>query len=270
MPALIRLGFYCIIGYGLLVLTVYLLQRKMLYFPDRQRPPEAYLKSLNLLPWPDGKARFTGYTGARTPGKVRGTVIAFHGNAGSAWQRVYFNEALEPMGFRVILAEYPGYGGRGGKTSESSFVADALALIRQAHQLYGGPLYLLGESLGCGVVAAAAADTAVPVAGLILITPWDSLPDLAQSLYWYLPARYLTRDRYDSVANLNTFDRPVAVAIAEADEVVPNKHSLRLYESISAPKRLWRFRGAGHNSWPTNPGDRWWHEAVEFVTTGKN
>jgi hypothetical protein len=103
-----------------------------------------------------------------------------------------------------------------------------------------------------------------------LITPWDSLPDLAQSLYWYLPARYLTRDRYDSVANLNTFDRPVAVAIAEADEVVPNKHSLRLYESISAPKRLWRFRGAGHNSWPTNPGDRWWHEAVEFVTTGKN
>jgi pimeloyl-ACP methyl ester carboxylesterase len=177
--------------------------------------------------------------------------------------------AIEPLGFRVVLAEYPGYGGRSGETKESSFVADAMTIVQQVFDQSEGPVYLLGESMGCGVVAAVAANSPVPIAGLVLITPWDSLPDLAQSLYWYLPARHLTRDRYDSVSNLITFDKPVAVAIAEADEVVPSRHSMRLYDALSAPKRLWRFKGAGHNSWPANPGDKWWEEAMLFLTTGE-
>ena len=268
MPAAIRICLYLIIAYGVLVLTVFLLQRSMIYFPDRQRPAKAYLKGLNLDFWPQNTRAFKGYASARPPRNPMGTVIAFHGNAGAAWQRNYFVHALEPLGFRVLLAEYPGYGGRAGKTTESIFVADALAMVQQAHDQFNGPIYLLGESMGCGVVAAVAASPPVPLAGLILITPWDTLPDLAQSLYWYLPARYLTKDRYDSVANLKAFTQPVAMAIAEADEVVPNKHSIRLYESISAPKRLWRFAGAGHNSWPTNPTEKWWQEAMQFLTTG--
>ena len=59
------------------------------------------------------------------------------------------------------------------------------------------------------------------------------------------------------------------MAIAEADEIVPNKHSLRLYASISAPKRLWRFQGAGHNSWPTGPGHKWWAQAMQFLLSGQ-
>ena len=265
MPMAIRICLYIVIAYGVLVLTVYLLQRRILYFPDRQRPSEAYVNALNLRFWPQDTKAFKGYTGAAPQRKLQGTVVAFHGNAGSAWQRDYFVHALEPLGFRVILAEYPGYGGRSGETNESRLVADAVAVVQGAYDQFKGPVFLLGESMGCGVVAAVAANPPVPLAGLILITPWDSLPDLAQTLYWYLPARLLTRDRYDSVTNLRRFAQPVAVAIAANDEVVPNRHSMRLYDALSAPKRLWRFPGAGHNSWPTNPGDPWWKEVMLFV-----
>ena len=175
MPAAIRICLYLIITYGVLVLAVFLLQRSMLYFPDRQRPAKAFLEGLNLAFWPQNTQAFKGYASAHPPRNPRGTIIAFHGNAGSAWQRDYFIHALEPLGFRVLLAEYPGYGGRAGKTTESVFVADALAMVQQAHDQFKGPIYLLGESMGCGVVAAVAASPPVPLAGLILITPWDTL-----------------------------------------------------------------------------------------------
>ena len=58
--------------------------------------------------------------------------------------------------FRVILAEYPKYGGRPGKVGEKSFVAAGLETVRLAQKQYREPLYLLGESLGCGVAAAVA------------------------------------------------------------------------------------------------------------------
>jgi len=124
---------------------------------------------------------------------------------------------------------------------------------------------LWGESLGAGVVAAVAAEPAAPVAGLVLLTPWDSLPDLAQHLYPFLPVRWLLRDRYDSVRNLAGVTVPVAVVIAEQDEIIPFAHSQRLYESVAAPKQRWVLPGAGHNTWPAEAHHAWWGEVIAFV-----
>jgi len=265
MNTAIKICFYAAVGYSLLVLLIFVLQRRMIFFPDRERPTADVLHTMGLGYWPDDSGAYKGLICARASNHFRGTVIAFHGNAGSARHRDYFIHALQPLGYRVILAEYPGYGGRPGKLNESALVQDAVDTIKQARVAFSAPIYLLGESMGCGVAAAAAAAPDISTAGLILITPWDSLPDLAQTLYWYLPARLLTRDRFDSVCNLQSYDRPVAMAIAQNDEVVPNKNSMRLFHSLTAPKRLWQFQGAGHNSWPTDPCAPWWREAMDFV-----
>jgi uncharacterized protein len=267
MNTLLRLCLYIAIGYGLLVLLVFLMQRRMIYAPESGRPGEDTVQVMGLRFWPAADGNFRGFVNRVDPSvPSRGTVVVFHGNAGSAWQRDYFIRALQPLGYQVVLAEYPGYGGRPGESNETAFIQDALATVREARSAFGAPIYLLGESMGCGVAAAAAARPESDASGLILITPWDSLPDLAQTHYWYLPARILTIDQFNSVRNLRSFDRPVAVAIAKNDTIVPNKHSLRLYHSITAPKRLWEFPGAGHNSWPTDASAPWWQEAMRFVT----
>ena len=98
------------------------------------------------------------------------------GNAGAAWQRAYYVEALELLGYRVVLAEYPGYDGRAGSPSEAALVADGIASVEQIYQRYGEPIVLWGESVGSGVAAAVARQSQVPLAGLVLLTPWDSLP----------------------------------------------------------------------------------------------
>lgn len=266
----IRLLFCGAVGCGALLLAAYLWQRRMIYFPDRAKPLESHVRALDLRFWPDAGDAYRGFVGMAAPAGNKGTVVAFHGNAGSAGDRAYYAHALALLGYRVVVAEYPGYGGRPGEPGERRFVNDAKETMRRAYEEFGGPVFLLGESLGSGVAAAAVASAPpVPVEGVVLITPWDSLPDVAQALYWYLPLRHLVRDKYDNVRNLQAYDKPVAVVVAERDEIIPRKHSLRLYESLAAPKRLWVFEGAGHNSWPAGPNEAWWREVMDFVSAGQ-
>ena len=256
-----------VLGYLLLLAAVYFGQKGMLYFPDTTKPPDEHVRAMGLRFWPDAGDGYRGFT-AEAPNDVefRGLVVAFHGNAGAATHRNYYVPAMSRLGYRVVLAEYPGYGGRQGKLGEASFVTDARETVVRAHQDFGGPVILLGESLGCAVATAVAAASPVPLAGVILLTPWDALPDLAQTLYWYFPARWLVRDRYDSVRNLRSYHGPAAVLLAERDEIIPRKHSMRLFDSLTCPKRLWIFENAGHNSWPTGASETWWREVTNFLT----
>ncbi len=265
---LFRVFIYCLAGYGILVFIACLLQRNMLYFPHTKHPPREELRRLGLELWPPGGGEYKGLI-SDSPGS-RGVVVVFHGNAGAAWNRAYYVEALAPLGYRVLLAEYPGYGGRKGSLGEESFVADAKELVEKAHEEFGEPIFLWGESLGCGVAAGVAADPQVPVKGLVMLTPWDSLANLAKKIYWFLPVGLLLRDKYDNVKNLQAFKGPVAVAVAEKDEIVPKEFGLNLYESLPGKKRLWVFPGAGHNDWPSSPKEGWWKEVMEFLSQGGN
>jgi pimeloyl-ACP methyl ester carboxylesterase len=178
--------------------------------------------------------------------------------------RTWYLNALEPLGLRVILAEYPGYGGREGTPSQASLVADGRETVRLARAAFGEPLWVWGESLGAAVAAQVAVAPERPARGLVLITPWDNLPDLAQALYWYLPARWLVRDRYDTRAALQTFQGPKAVLIAGQDQIVPPAHSQSLYAALPEPKRLWLFPEAGHNDWSAY-AVAWWGETVAWL-----
>ena len=75
----------------------------------------------------------------------------------------------------------------------------------------------------------------------------------------------MLKDRYDNVANLADYRGPVAVAMAGQDGIIPNRLTRHLYESLQAPKRLWTFPEAGHNSWPSGPQEPWWAEMMNFL-----
>ncbi len=136
---------YLLAGYLLLVGFVFVVQRNMLYFPDPAPPAIEAVRlggGMTLEPWPAGHPAFRGYAGEGLPegSPVRGTVVVFHGNAGGARDRIYYWLALEARGYRVVLAEYPGYGGRDGELGEDSFVRDGRETARRALAEFGGPL----------------------------------------------------------------------------------------------------------------------------------
>lgn len=259
--------FWILCIYAAIVILACIFQSRLTYLPSRADLNEIRESSnrLSLNLWPQNDNRYRGFLPDSEPDVVKGTVIVFHGNAGSAVDRTYYVQALQKLGYRVLLAEYPGYGARTGKVGQRVFVEDGRDTVRRAIEEFGGPVYIWGESLGCGVACAVAADPSIRIAGIVLLTPWNTLADTAQSHYWYFPARWLVRDRYDNTGNLEQFSGPVAVLMAERDTVIPNRLTLALYNAIASRKRLWTFKGAGHNNWPTDPESSWWREVSSFV-----
>lgn len=260
-----KIAAYALIGYTALCSIVFLFQRKLIYFADATRLPQEQAKDEGLRYWPSFE-NFQGFISQTEPVDPKGTLIVFHGNAGTAYHRSFYAKALTNQNFRVILAEYPGYGGRSGQPNEDVLVKDALVTIRIAYQKYGEPLFVWGESLGCGVVSSAIRKTDIPIKGVVLFLPWDSLPNLAQTHYWYLPACLLILDKYDNVDNLKRFKGNIAVILAGDDEVIPVRHGKRLYDSITAKKQLWLFEGARHNEMPVAAGLPWWREVSTFIS----
>ena len=112
------------------------MQNKFLYFPGGERPSAEMLAAENMSL---RQATGTDYRGLIAAGDAlapNGTIVIFHGNGGTALDRGFYIEPLVALGFRVVLAEYPQYGGRPGHVGEKPFVADGLETVRRAFEKY--------------------------------------------------------------------------------------------------------------------------------------
>ena len=265
-----------IMNIALIVVVVFLLfyiissglnvQYNLLYFPSPFPPSPASLRENHLKLWQPSATDYRGVVAANEVGLKKGTVLVFHGNAGTAADRTFYLDALDPLEYRVILAEYPMYGGRKGNLGEQAFVKDGLETVRLAFEEYGGPFHILGESMGCGIAAAVAAKTSVKIDGIILITPWDSLESLARQKFSFLPVRLLLKDEYDNIGNLSMFEAKIAVLGAEGDAIIPIVHARNLFDSLSSTnKRLWILQEAGHNDWWQFMSPERWRDVMDFV-----
>jgi pimeloyl-ACP methyl ester carboxylesterase len=129
----------------------------------------------------------------------------------------------------IYFMNYRGYGGSTGTPSESALVADAQATydaIRQKHE----KIAVMGRSLGTGVAVALAATR--DVEKVVLVTPFDSIANVAAKLYPWMPVRWLIKDDYDSVKRISGVRVPVLAVIAEHDESIGRAHSDALVAAI--------------------------------------
>ena len=258
-------------AYLLFVLAVALFQRRLLFFPTRQAEPEivAMASGIGLEAWRDESGAIIGWKRAGASSKLGANkLLVFHGNAGNAvFREDYLKsfEALEDGGkWEVWLAEYPGYGARSGRPSRDSFREEGRQAVAKLQTLDARPLFLMGESLGSGVAAELAGDPANRIAGVILVTPFARLAEVAQQNFPILPARLILRDRWDNQRALAGFHGPVAVLIAEADEVVGARQGEQLFAALAEPKRCWRFPDAHHND-PDIHGAEWAPQVSVFL-----
>jgi hypothetical protein len=251
---------WIVVGYAVLLAAMYFWQHRLLYLPARATV-DGLVGGGEWQAWPSPRA-FRGLIAEPAGGPARGTAIVFHGNAGHVGDRAFYARALTPLGLRVILVEYPGYGPRDGAPGEAVLVADAAQTVALAHRLYGAPLLLIGESLGAAVAGAAAARQGDLVAGLLLITPWDRLANVASHHYPWLPVKWLLRDGYDTRQHLARFHRPVVIVVAANDSIVPARFGSALHAGLGGPKHLVVIEDSGHNDWPARADAHWWRGVV--------
>jgi len=251
-------------------LVLFLMQRRMMYFPTQLSEDRALLQASaeGLEPWRDVSGRLLGWR-CRHPGaapQVR--LLVLHGNAGMALDRTYFAAAFHgpsvALPIDLYVLEYPGYGPRKGEPSERTLVQAAVEALDALASRGPTPIWVLGESIGSGVACQLAAARPGRVAGLVLVTPMDRLASVQRHHYPWIPG-LLLRDRYDSEAALRGFSGPVAFLVAGRDEVVPAALGLRLHGGFGGRKRLWVESEAGHNTLDYRPGRPLWGELIAFL-----
>jgi len=255
------------------VSSLYSMQTGLIYVgstnPVSQTNAATSIRNAGLVPWDHttpGAAAPQGFVRPDFANPApRGTIVFFHGNGEMAWDRAEDVEGMTQRGFRVFLYEYPGYGSRPGRPSEATIVPDAEALVDSLAKAGYGPIYLWGQSLGTGVAAEVCADKSLPIQGLTLVAPWDTIRNVGAGFYPYLPVRYLMRDKYDSIANLQDFGHPICVIRGDHDEVILPERTLNLYAHLPEPKKMILMAGHGHGDWSYGANESWWDEALDFI-----
>ena len=64
---------------------------------------------------------------------------------------------------------------------------------------------------------------------------------------------------------LNKFDRPVVVAVAEHDRIVPARLGRALHAALGGHKQLIVVPASDHNDWPERVDAAWWQAAISFA-----
>ena len=193
-------------------------------------------------------------------------VLYFGGNAEEvSWMIEDARSRVPGLGW--LLVSYRGYGGSDGAPSEATITADALRWYDYAAKALGArEMIAFGRSLGTGAAVYLASQR--PVRGVVLVTPYDSLVEVAKEHYPYLPVRLLLRHPFDSVERAPALRMPLLCIAAGRDQVIPPTHARRLYDAWGGPKQWLELEGAGHNTTDDHP--LFWQNVTSFLVKMKS
>lgn len=169
-----------------------------------------------------------------------------HGNAGQAAHRSYVLPHL-PESDSFFVLEYPGYGKRPGapyKDSFNSSAEEAYQVLRETHP--EAEIVVVGESIGSGP-ASHLATTDHPPARIVLITPFDSMINLASHHAGWFPASLIIKDDWDNIKALEDFNGQLQIFGALQDRITPFMMSKRLAESVKGAVLI--ELDCDHNDW---------------------
>lgn len=197
-------------------------------------------------------------------GTMKGTIVVYHGNAGTIDDRAYLATVLSARGFRVVLPEYPGYGLREGKARINKVLAASLDDFDKARTKWQGPMYVLGESFGAGIAGEVVRKYGENVDGVLLFTPWDSLANVVNAMF-PIPISFLLQQRFDTADALSGYHGSKVIVAAAQDDVLPVTHARALAKAVPSAAYL-ELPVAGHNDWPAHITGRDWDWVIASLT----
>jgi pimeloyl-ACP methyl ester carboxylesterase len=174
-------------------------------------------------------------------------LLWFYGNGetvAAIWPVV---REFQPPGTAVLVLDYPGYGGSGGRATEAALYAAADAAYTALAARPGVDpqrIYVYGRSLGSAVATYTAAHR--PVAGLIVESPLTNAAAMAKYHYGLLP-RFLLRLSLDNVANVRRVHCPILLFHGDADRLVPTAMGMAVAAAAAGPVEVVLIQGSGHN-----------------------
>lgn len=195
-----------------------------------------------------------------TPKVSRGLVIICHGNGDIL---CFMEDEVISMGQRydvtVLAFDYRGFGNSEGFPSSKRLYEDGQAVYDYAVGQGFSPekIVVFGRSLGGAIAVSIASEN--QVAGLGLQSTFSSITDVAAKKFFWLPVRWLLRNRFPSDEKIVNYTGPLVQCHGTADGVVPFQFGKELHEAASetTSKVFVEEPGRGHNTPPTQ---KFWTE----------
>jgi len=217
--------------------VLFVLQRNFLYFPQ----PSSPVNDAAAINFDSDEEQLRGWV--VNEGRDR-ALIYYGGNAENIENNIAFFKDVLPE-YTVYLVAYRGYGNSTGYPTEEYLYHDALSIfdrVKENHAL----IALMGRSLGTGVATYVAANR--QVSKLILITPFDSIVNVAKSIYWMFPVNLLLKDKYSSISRVDKITAQTYIFIAEHDQVISRARTESLISQFAEQLvAAILITGASHN-----------------------
>ncbi len=260
MKRMVTFFTFAVLGYAGICTLIFFLQGRMLFFP-RAADPYAVTQ---LQRWQRSiestEATLSGWViPARDPANAP-LVFYFGGNAEDV--SVTSLEVSKQVDGNLVLMNYRGYGASEGTPSETALFTDALLVYDTLVDTtsHNGNIVIIGRSLGSGVAVHLASRRRIDA--IVLVTPYDSIRNVARRHFPWLPVSLLMRHPFDSIALVPDFDIPALFLVAEHDEIIPPAHAQLLADSWGGSMRWVSIKGATHNS---IGGAEYWASIREFL-----
>src|SRR6266508_1711377 len=159
------------------------------------------------------------------------------------------------------------FGGNGeseGKPGEKELLEDGLVIhdyAKRRPDVNSERIVAMGRSLGSGVAVHLAAHR--PLRGVILVSPYDSIVEVAKRHYPFLPVSLMLRHRFDSLARAPQIETPLLCLVATEDRVIPAAHSRALFEAWRGTKTWHEVPRSDHDSISGEP--EYWRSIADVL-----
>ena len=240
-------------GLYLVILLVLWMMQERITFPSPRAPLPDPVQTLGYgerveLQMQDGTQLVGWYLPPlRRPPPPAAALLWFYGNGeniAAIWPII---RDFRPPHAALLVVDYPGYGGSGGRATEAGIyeAADlAYQALAQRPDVDPHRIYVYGRSLGSAPATHTAASH--EVAGMILESPFTSARAMAARHYKIFP-KALVRIRLDNLARMQQIHCPTLIFHGTADVLVPIEMGKELAASAAGPVEFVMIEGSDHN-----------------------
>ena len=263
-PVFKRILIYIAVIYLSFTLLIYFRQEAYIFFPTKEN--HTIEKTNNKIVEYELKLQNTKLYGWLTNQEYakKKLVIYYGGNAEDIYYNIPDFQKLE--GIATLLVNYRGYGLSNGKASEKNLFSDAIAIYDNIFSTYHPEkIITLGRSLGSGVATYLASQRKID--GVILVTPYDSVLNMAKEKFPFLPISIMLRHKFDSLKYVKKIKCPILVLYGGNDSVIPNRRTENLIKNIEGHKKIVLIKEADHNNINIYP--EYWENLFKFINQTK-
>jgi hypothetical protein len=181
-------------------------------------------------------------------------ILFFHGNGEIVEDYLDLAMIYLQLGFNFFPVDYRGYGRSTGSPTVTAMLRDAHVIFEYVggwmkDQGYGGPLIVMGRSLGSASALELASCYAEKIGGLIIESGFAHTRSILRILGIHMEALGIREeDGFRNLDKMRTFGKPTLVIHAERDHILPFADGEALFEACpAADKTFLKIPRANHN-----------------------